>query len=114
MNKSPIVFFIAVTALLFVAINRVYFSHVAIWEIPSLINGVRAKEFCTCYYIMGKGEDYCIEAVNHGYPMMAYEINEKNKAVRFDFLWSSRLAMIELPCPRIGSTTPSIACSIWS
>ena len=92
-NRSQLALLLLILPLFLFAVNRIYFSRISVWEIPALINGLRAKEFCTCYFIMQKGKDYCLEAVNYGYPMMGYEINEKNRAVRFDFLWNSRLAM---------------------
>jgi hypothetical protein len=70
------------------------FSETAMWEIPSLLNASRAKEFCSCYFLLGKGHDYCLKRVKHGYPMLGHEVDEEQKMVRFDFLWNSRSATV--------------------
>lgn len=76
------------------ALNSIYFTRISLWEIPTMLNATRAKEFCSCFFILKKGKDYCLDSVLHGYPMGGFMLDEKNKAVRFDLLWNSRLAIV--------------------
>lgn len=85
---------VAVLVVTFFTINSLFFTKISLWEIPSLLNASRAKEFCSCYFMLKKGKEYCWQRVQHGYPVMGYMIDETNRAVRFDLLWNSRLAMV--------------------
>lgn len=100
MKKLISVFFLG-TLSIFTGLNLTTFSETPLWEVPSLLNASRAKEFCSCYFLLQKGHDYCLDRVNNGYPMLGYEVNDQQKLVRFDFLWSSRSAKVESPA-RLG------------
>lgn len=101
MKKIIISFSLLIGLSSFAILHLTTFSETAMWEIPSLLNASRAKEFCSCYFLLGKGHDYCLKRVNHGYPMLGYEVSDKQKMVRFDFLWSSRSAIVARP-ERLG------------
>jgi hypothetical protein len=88
---AGISFFIVATI---IGLHFTIFSETPMWQIPSLLNASRAKEFCSCHFLLGKGHAYCLKRVNHGYPMLGYEVNEQRRFVRFDFLWNSRTATV--------------------
>lgn len=73
-------------ALLFIllgASHQIMFSKTHIKEVPMLMATMRAKEFCSCYFILKKGKDYCIESVKKGYPLFDYFIDDKKNIVTF-------------------------------
>ena len=84
-----------VISLSVISIDKLFFTKISMIEVPALLNSMRAKEFCTCYFLLHKGKDYCLQSVKHGYPMFGHMIDDKNKAVRFDLLWASTLAVVD-------------------
>lgn len=69
--------------ILFGAVHQIMFSRIHIKEVPTLLSTMRAKEFCSCYFMLGKGKEYCLNSVKKGYPLFTVDINEKRKAVTF-------------------------------
>lgn len=65
------------------AFYQVRFSRIHISEVPLLLTTMRAKEFCSCYFMLEKGKDYCLESIKKGYPLFNYTIDEVNKRVIF-------------------------------
>lgn len=65
------------------AAHQIMFSRIHIKEVPTLLSTMRAKEFCSCYFMLGKGKEYCLNAVKKGYPLFEVNINEENKIVTF-------------------------------
>lgn len=90
--KKVIALLLLITS--FGVLHLTTFSETPMWEVPSLLNASRAKEFCSCYFLLGKGHDYCLKRVHHGYPMLGYHVDDQLKTVRFDFLWNSRSATV--------------------
>lgn len=74
-------------ALLFLIIlgaaHQMIFSKTHIKEVPMLMATMRAKEFCSCYFILGKGKEYCINSIKKGYPLFDYKIDEDKNSVVF-------------------------------
>ena len=65
------------------AIHQIKFSITPAKDIPLLLASMRAKEFCSCYYILGKGNEYCLESVLKGYPQFDFTLIESSKKVIF-------------------------------
>lgn len=65
------------------AIHQVKFSITPLKDIPSMLSTMRAKEFCSCYFMLGKGEDYCLKSVLKGYPKFDFILNDEKKIVTF-------------------------------
>jgi hypothetical protein len=59
-----------------VFLHQKKFSVIPAYKIPKLLSSMRAKEFCTCYFLLGKGEDYCLKVVLKGYPKFEYSFKE--------------------------------------
>ena len=65
------------------AAHQIIFSKTHIKEVPMLMSTMRAKEFCSCYFLLHKGKDYCLESVKKGYPLFDYKIDDDKKIVTF-------------------------------
>jgi hypothetical protein len=65
------------------AIHQIKFSVTPLKDIPLMLASMRAKEFCSCYYMLGKGKKYCLESVLKGYPQFEFTLIEKSKKVIF-------------------------------
>jgi len=65
------------------AIHQIKFSVTPIKDIPLMLASMRAKEFCSCYYMLGKGKDYCLNSVLKGYPQFEFSLDETSKKVVF-------------------------------
>jgi hypothetical protein len=77
-------FFIPLFLLIFLgAAHQMMFSLTPLKEVPALMSAVRAKEFCSCFFMLEKGREYCLESVKKGYPLFEYEIDEENKSITF-------------------------------
>lgn len=37
---------------------------------------MRAKEFCSCYFLLSNSKPYCLEKVAKGYSLFDYKINK--------------------------------------
>ena len=68
------------------AAHQMIFSKTHIKEVPMLMSTMRAKEFCSCYFILHKGKDYCLTAIKKGYPLFDYTIDDEKKIVTFKSL----------------------------
>ena len=44
---------------------------------------MRAKEFCSCYFMLGFEKDYCLKQVKKGYPIFDFNLDEKKQIVNF-------------------------------
>lgn len=77
------------------AIHQVLFSATPLKEMPMLMSTMRAKEFCSCYFMLGKGKQYCLESVKKGYPLFDFNINESDKSVVFKNYFASARARVE-------------------
>lgn len=67
-----------------IAIHQYKFSVIPLWKVPKLLSSMRAKEFCTCYFLIQKGEDYCLESVLKGYPKFKYLMDNTDQTVTFE------------------------------
>lgn len=65
------------------AAHQIIFSRTHIKDVPMLMATMRAKEFCSCYFILKQEKDYCIDSVKKGYPLFDYKIDEDKKRVTF-------------------------------
>jgi CubicO group peptidase (beta-lactamase class C family) len=52
----------------------------------TLIARVRAKDFCSCYFVQGQTVDFCKELVLNGYPLIHMKIDESARSVTFGIL----------------------------
>ena len=83
LKNRKFLFFLAFFILLG-AFHQLKFSRIHISEVPELLTTMRAKEFCSCYFMLGKGKEYCLQFVKKGYPLFNYTINESTKKVTFE------------------------------
>lgn len=63
--------------------HQYIFSEIPVWKVPKLMSSMRAKEFCTCRFILKNSTEYCLERVKKGYPLFIYEVDEGNREVLF-------------------------------
>jgi hypothetical protein len=77
------------------AIHQVVFSVTPLRELPMLMSTMRAKEFCSCYFMLNKGKDYCLNSVKKGYPLFDYAIDEEKKTVIFKNYFATAKAKVE-------------------
>jgi hypothetical protein len=77
-------FMASIGALVFMgAFHQIKFSRIHIKDVPMLMSSMRAKEFCSCYFILGKDQSYCLDSVKKGYPLFDYQIDDVNQLVTF-------------------------------
>ncbi|MDA8793296.1 hypothetical protein N9N67_08620 [Bacteriovoracaceae bacterium] len=91
MIKKIVKIFSALLILLMVSagiIHTYFFSETKFWEIPQLTTNLRAKEFCSCYFVMKRSEEYCLDQVKHFLPHGKHKIYEDQKKVTFKFIKS--------------------------
>lgn len=72
-----------ITLLLLVGLHEYKFSVIPLKKVPKLLSRMRAKEFCTCYFLLEKGEDYCLKFVLKGYPQFDFELDKEKRKVTF-------------------------------
>lgn len=79
-------FLIIFITFVFVAIgfHQYKFSVIPLSKVPKLLSRMRAKEFCTCYFLLGKGEDYCLKSVLKGYPQFGFKLDKNAQIVTFE------------------------------
>jgi hypothetical protein len=75
--------------------HQVTFSVTPLRELPMLMSTMRAKEFCSCYFMLGKGKQYCLDSVKKGYPLFDFNIQETDKSVVFKNYFASARAKVE-------------------
>lgn len=78
-----------------IILHQWIFPVTSINEIPILLNATRAKEFCTCYFLLQKGEKYCLNRVDYGYPNSEYKVDHKHKKVSFSSFGATRTAQVK-------------------
>jgi hypothetical protein len=72
-----------------------FFSQTPLWEMPNILTAMRAKEYCTCHFLIGKDDQYCRKVISKGYPFIgSEEINTKEKYVRFTMLGYTNMAKL--------------------
>ncbi len=81
-------------------INIKMFGQTSAWKIPKLMTSMRAKEFCSCYFLLGNKKEYCITKVKKGYPLFDFKIDDQDKSVVFSNPIASTKAKVF--SPRLG------------
>ncbi len=76
------------------ALHQIVFSITPLREVPMLMSTMRAKEFCSCYFMLNKGKNYCLESVKKGYPLFEYKVDEKERSVIFKNNFASAKATV--------------------
>ena len=76
------------------AVHQIIFSRVPLREVPILMSSMRAKEFCSCYFILNKGKDYCLNSVKKGYPLFEYKVDDKNQRITFTNFFAESSAQV--------------------
>mgnify|MGYP000607372513 CR=1 FL=1 len=77
------------------ATHQIIFSQTPLRQMPELLSTMRAKEFCSCFFMLGKGEKYCLDSVKKGYPIFTYKLDQKNKSVIFENPIASSRAFVQ-------------------
>jgi len=83
MIRNRKIIFIFSFLILLGALHQIKFSVTPVKDIPLMLASMRAKEFCSCYYMLGKGKDYCLDSVLKGYPQFEFTLIESSKKVIF-------------------------------
>jgi hypothetical protein len=79
--------------ILFVGFSSWFFSETPPWELTRVLTAMRAKEYCTCHFLLKKDHDYCLTKISKGYPFIGeQEISEEKRFVRFAALGYSNTA----------------------
>lgn len=81
--KNKIFLTVAFLFIMAGAAHQIIFSKTHVKDVPMLMATLRAKEFCSCYFILNKGKEYCIKAVKKGYPLFDYTIDDDKRIVTF-------------------------------
>lgn len=78
--------------------HQIVFSEIPLWQVPKLMSSMRAKEFCTCRFMLKNSTEFCLERVKKGYPLFEYEVDESAKEVSFsNYLTVSKARAHENP-----------------
>lgn len=73
------------------------FGVVRFLEVPELLVNMRAKEFCSCHFMLKNEEDYCLKTVLKGYPLFSYRLNKDDKSATFSAFVASATAGVKDP-----------------
>lgn len=84
------IFILFILGAIFVAFNFRDFH-----RFPKIISRWYAKEFCSCYFVMERSEDFCRERVRQWIPIQSYSIDQKNKLISATGLWNTAHALYE-------------------
>jgi hypothetical protein len=84
MSKRKIILFLLAPMVIFITLHEYKFSVIPAYKVPKLLSSMRAKEFCTCYFLLKKGEEYCLKSVLKGYPKFDYIMSDQDKTVKFE------------------------------
>jgi len=66
-----------------IGINMKMFGQTPVWKVPKLMTSMRAKEFCSCYFLLGNKKEYCINKVKKGYPLFDFKVDDQDKSIVF-------------------------------
>lgn len=50
------------------------FSVTPIYRVPKLLSSMRAKEYCSCHFVLGFEKEYCLKRVRKKYPLFDYRV----------------------------------------
>lgn len=92
MKKLILSFFILV--FIGIGFHQYKFSVISLSKVPKLLSRMRAKEFCTCYFLLEKGEDYCLKFVLKGYPQFDFALDKVAQKVTFSNPIASTTAQV--------------------
>lgn len=67
-----------------IGFHQLKFSEIPVWKVPKLLSAMRAKEFCSCHFVLNFKRDYCLKKVVKGYPIFDFELDPVKKIVRFE------------------------------
>jgi hypothetical protein len=57
-----------------------------------LLAGFTAKEYCSCFFVVGQTQDFCDQFIKQSPPIGTVSIDQKNKKVTSHALFNSRTA----------------------
>ncbi len=86
------IIFIVVLVLCFISLKLSMFRKTSMVEVPELLASSRSKEFCSCYFLLGNSEQYCLEQVLKGYPLFDHKI--KANSVTFSNPFYSSISKV--------------------
>ncbi|WCL49141.1 hypothetical protein [Leptospira sp. GIMC2001] len=76
---------IIIAVILFVIFDLALFWSVSNWNnlraFPSIISSFYSKEFCSCYYVVERDEDFCHNYARQWVPISDFKIDEENKRI---------------------------------
>lgn len=89
-NKKNILRFLGLAAgflLLWVALN---WKHIRAF--PDIISSFYSKEFCSCFFITGRGEAACHNYARQYVPISDFSLDKEKKQVTVTGLWQTNKA----------------------
>lgn len=92
MKKLLIISFVLLITL--ISFHEYKFSVIPLSKVPKLLSRMRAKEFCTCYFLLEKGEEYCLKSVLKGYPQFKFLLDKNFRKVTFENPIASTTAQV--------------------
>ena len=54
---------------------------------PHIISSFYSKEFCSCYFAIGRSEPFCHNYARQYVPIQEFSINEEDKSITVTGLW---------------------------
>lgn len=102
MKKSTLIMMIIALSV-GIGLKVTKFSQVSISEIPSFLNSMRAKEFCSCYFLLEKPKNYCLDLIGKGYPISESNIKIDRDSNQVEFtLYGIGLRKAKVISKRLG------------
>lgn len=68
-------------------------KHTSVIYFTKLLASVRAKDFCSCHFVVGQSVAYCKELVRNGFKVVRMSVNEEEKIATFGLLPAERAQM---------------------
>lgn len=81
--KHKVLYGLILLLILLEVYHRRFFSRVHITEVPLILATMRAKEFCSCYFILAHSKEHCLSSVKKDYPIFDFQIDEQIQKVTF-------------------------------
>lgn len=60
-------------------------------KVPQLIRSYTAKEFCSCYFITGRSEDWCRKDIGYTMPVMPKIVIQDDKSITTSFWFGTKV-----------------------
>ena len=69
----------------------------SVFYFSKLVASVRAKDYCSCRFVVGQSHPLCTDLVKNGYPIIRFQMDQSKKEVSFGLLPPESAAVLEEP-----------------